>query len=327
MQRMGGSVAIILTILCLGALVALAEVNTYNGRLYERVGCALGTARECATAGGRVIDSEGIWLGGVLHWRDIGEGEASSSSPGSSTTIAVSKTIRETILPRWTPGPKDAALAGTRLFADMFYNRWERGTTEGATLGANPTVIFGGQAMELTFRLPLHLTRLEGGAINMYHIGADVALRLLFGDYVALGAHGAFIYEWVDETEFDTGTYEVTGGPFVSLIIPLGAAQLGLACLYEYTLPQDAEAGDQIQVVVPAANLGIRLSETLGINGYGIYYMHLEEALTDYNYYDVGGDLRLAMGETWTVSLGAKATLGLDSYSSMEAFLGSEWRF
>ncbi len=59
----------------------------------------------------------------------------------------------------------------------------------------------------------------------------------------------------------------------------------------------------------------------------GIYYYHTDSDLEDANYLDAGGDVVIAMGETWIVSVGAKATLGLDEFDSIEGYVGSEWHF
>jgi hypothetical protein len=306
------------------ATVGTAETQMYNGREMQRVGCSLPTPSICVGAGGRRVDSVGIWIGDSLHWRytDV----TTPVDPRTSASISAAKFIRSSVLQQSAPATVAGSAHRSAFRADVFYNQWEGEFTEGSVYGINPTLVFG-DGLEVTIRVPLHMSELDGADTKVYHYGADLTLQANASDNFKFGAHAAYIRDQVEDDDVSDATGYISGGPYFSLRIPLGSPSLTVGCLYEYGMPEDGEDGDETSVVVPAVNLGLPLSDSLGVNVYGIYYYHTDSELSDYNYLDVGGDLVIAMGDTWLVSVGAKTIVGLDSLDSIEGYLGSEWRF
>jgi len=306
------------------ATASLAETQYYNGREMQRVGCSLASPTSCAGAGGRRIDSVGIWIGDSLHWRytDV----TTPVEPRSSASISASKFIRSAVLQQSTPSAAAGSAHRSAFRADAFYNQWEGEFSKGAVYGINPTLVFG-DGLEVTIRVPLHMSEIDGSDTKVYHYGADITLQANASENFKLGVHAAYIRDQVEDGDVADATGYFNGGPYVSLRIPMGQPSLTVGCLYEYGMPEDGEDGDETSVVVPAVNLGLPLSESVGVNVYGIYYYHTDSELSDYNYIDAGGDLVIAMGDTWIVSIGAKTIVGLDSLDSIEGYLGSEWRF
>lgn len=321
---------------CLGAIVSMVvlvaatavygEVQDYNGRPMQRVACSLSGPNECASAGGRRVDDVGIWIGDSLHWRytDV----TTPRDPRSPSAITASTVIRSTILQ--PVSPKDAGSGRRspgRFRADIFYNTWEGDFSEGVTYGLIPSIAFG-NALECIVRLPLYASGNED-EILFYHLGADMTLQAHLSDYFKIGVHGAYTHDEPKEKDFGHSHAEgyINGGAFAAAVIPLGNARLSLGALYEYGLPEDAEDGDESTVVGLAANLGLPFGQSLAANLYGIHYLHTDTELSDYDFTDAGADLVIALGETWAVSLGAKAVLGLDHLDSTEFYFGTEWCF
>lgn len=307
------------------ATAAYGEVQDYNGRPMQRVGCTLANPYECAYAGGRRIDDVGIWIGDSLHWRytDV----TTPREPRLPAAMTASTVIRSTILQPVAPNDDGSGRRHSGSFrADIFYNTWEGDYSEGVTYGLIPSIAFG-DALECIVRLPLYASGNEDD-ILFYHFGADLTLQAHLSDYFKIGVHGAYTRDELKEdlgSDFATGY--INGGPFVAAIIPLGDASLSLGALYEYGMPEDSEDGDESSVLALAANLGLPLGQSLAVNLYGIHYLHTDTELSDYDFTDAGGDLVIALGETWAVSLGAKAVLGLEHLDSTEFYFGSEWCF
>lgn len=319
----------------LGAIVFLipwseanAEVQLYLGREMERVNCSLATPAACAALPGRRVDDVGIWVGGRLDWRYVGI--SSPSEPQTAAYVGISSFVRSRVLRQSTAAQGEGGTKRSRsgsFRADLFYNTWEADGAEGTTIGMNPSIMFG-DTVEFAIRLPLYMTELDGADLSMYHYGADVSLTINMSDYFAMGVHGAYTRDHVEEAEFSDDTGYMNGGPYASLLIPMGEASLTLGAAFEYGVPDDdVEDGDETKVLVGAASLGLPLGDSVGVNIYGMYYYHVDSDLSDYNFLDAGAELALMMGETWAVQIGARTVIGLDYLDSVEAYLGSEWAF
>ncbi len=319
----------------LGAIVFLipwseanAEVQLYLGREMERVNCSLATPADCAALPGRRVDDVGIWAEGRLDWRYVGV--SSPTEPQTAAAVGASSFIRSKVLRQSTTAQGEGGAARGRagaFRADIFYNQWESDTAEGTMIGANPSIILGDE-IEFAIRVPLYMTDIDGANVTVYHYGADVSLTMNMSDNFAIGIHGAYTRDHVEDADFSDDTGYLNAGPYASLVIPLGEASLTLGAAFEYGMPDDdVEDGDETKVVVGAANFGMPLSESMGVNIYGIYYYHTDSELSDYNFLDAGAELALTMGETWAVQIGGRAVLGLDHFDSIEAYLGSEWAF
>jgi hypothetical protein len=250
--------------------------------------------------------------------------------PASSIGGTVNLVMRTRILPRAEPSTSKEMKRSGSMRADAFYNSWKIETAgtkfEGSTYGLNPSIMFGGDAVDFGLTVPLHVIHPDNGD-DIYNAGVDALLRFRLGDYLAIGAHGLYLHEFGEDSDYET-RYYLSGGPFVSLMLPLNDVfSLSLACMYEYTKPEDDKYGDDVQLLIPAANLGINISESVALNAYGMYFKNLDSDVEDDYYIDVGGDLVVSLGSVWALSLGGKTTLEWDDYDSWEVFLGSEWHF
>lgn len=319
-------------VILLGALLfmvpwseAQAETQIYNGREMERVGCSLTSPQECVTSGGRRVDDVGIWVDDELHWQytDID----TPANPAVGPYITASSFVRGTVL-RQAPAANVAHRSGRNgaFRADMFYNTFEGEFTEGTTIGMNPSIVFG-DTVEFAIRIPLHMTDIDGADLKRYHYGADASLTINMSDNFALGAHGSYTRDHIEDADFSDDAGYINGGPYASLLIPLGSARLTLGGLLEYGTPEDSDNGNETTVAVGAANLGLPLGDSVGVNVYGMYWHHLDSDLSDYNFVDAGAELAMALGDTWAVQVGGRTVLGLDHLDSYEAYLGSEWAF
>jgi hypothetical protein len=262
----------------------------------------------------------------------INEG-GSKSGPSSSSSITASHTLRNSILSPAAPGenPKERqkSLRTGSFRADIFYNAWEYDTegggegVKGATVGINPTMTFGGESAEFGVTIPIHATIPKDGDAT-FNLGADASLRIWLGDYMSIGGHGSYMASMFDsgDGKIET-TGSINGGPFVSLRIPLGeVGVVSVAGLYEILKPDEGDAFKEIAV---AANLGINLGDSAALNIYGIHHKNADPDI-DSDYDEVGSELQFGSG-TWSFNFGAKTTIGIDDFTSIEGYLGSQWRW
>jgi hypothetical protein len=282
--------------------------------------------------GGRYdLYENGILEGYVIDLGSDGlapaEGEAVIPSEGVG--INVSSFVRGTVLRQSTAarGEEGTRVGRNGAFrADIYYNTFEAGPTEGTTIGLTPAIMFG-DTVEFAVRLPLQMTEIDGVDQSLYHYGADVSLTINISDYFAIGAHGAYSRNQWEDGDSDDATGMINGGPYVSVVIPMGEASLTLGALYEYVTPEDSEDGDDTTFIVGGANLGLPLGGSVGVNVYGMHYYHTDSDLSDFNFTDAGAELAMMLGETWAVQVGGRTVLGRDDIDSVEAYLGSEWAF
>ena len=284
------------------------------------------------------------------HWMyDPQAGSIEGASPVASSSIALNKIIRQQIFtqaqpkakPRKKPQPaqtettESTAETKTDAFyqqvpgvgrlstgaADAFYNKWEVGEVDGATIGLNPSITWGEDA-ELTLTAPLHLIMPDEGD-NIFSCGLDGAYkRPLTGkmDECTAGVHAYGLGYFASD---DTAT-AFGGGPFLAWNRRLNEQWLVSAGgLLEITKPDE---GDTVVEIVPAVNAGYNLSENVALNGFVIYYRNLDSDVADPDYTDIGLDVLWVRGG-WAFSGGFKTAVGLDNVDSTEFHLGSSWIF
>jgi|GEM_PF-1381461 hypothetical protein len=287
-------------------------------------------------------------------WRYVGRTSETSTTaagggqPAASSSIAVNQVIRKNILVTAQPAAKPRKQAPAaqpaaapeaetkpapfyeqmpgmgRLSsgsADMFYNKWEVGESDGSTIGFNPSITWGEEA-ELTLTAPLHLILPDEGD-NIFAVGLDGAYkRPLTGklDKFAAGVHAYGMgYFGGDDTASNFG-----GGPFLSWTYRIDPKWLASAGgLLEITKPDE---GDTFVEIVPAVNLGYNVSDDLALNAYVIYYKNLDSDVDDDAYADLGLDVQWIKGG-WALAGGIKTSAGLDNVDSTEIHLGSSWIF
>jgi len=283
-------------------------------------------------------------------WRYVGLPSDTSATgggqPAASSSIAVNKVVRQSIFTQAKPKaqPKKPAQPaqpeGTtteakppafyenmghfgRLnsgAADVFYNKWEVGESDGSTFGINPSVTWG-ETDELTLTAPLHI--IDGGDDTIFALGLDGAYKHPFTgkwEKFSAGVHAYGLgYFGGDDNASTFG-----GGPFLSWnyrINPKWVVSAG--GLLEFTKPDE---GDTITEIVPGVNVGYNLSDNVALNGYLIHYKNLDSDAGDDAYTDVGADVQWVKG-SWSLSGGIKTATGLEDVSSTEIYLGSNWMF
>jgi len=184
--------------------------------------------------------------------------------------------------------------------------------------------VFGPSWFDLAITVPVHATAAEDGDPAL-STGADCALRIPIGGLISIGGHGSYLLDIDSSDEADKTRSTVVVGPFASVAIPVGdSIMVSAGCMYEIT--QFENADDSIRQIVPAVNLGVRLTDNLAVNLYGIHFMNMDDELSDFDYTDVGGEVAVAMG-IWKLSLGGKTSMGIEALDSIEAYFGSSWLF
>jgi len=204
--------------------------------------------------------------------------------------------------------------------ADVFYNKWEVGDSDGSTFGINPSVTWG-ETDELTLTAPLHIS--TGGDDTIFGLGLDGAYKHPFTgkwDKFSAGIHAYGMgFFGGDDTATTFG-----GGPFLSYNYRINPKWIVSAGgLLEFTKPDE---GDTVTELVPGVNVGYNLSDNVALNGYVIYYKNLDSDAGDDGYADVGADVQWVKG-SWSLSGGIKTATGLEDVSSTEIYLGSNWMF
>jgi hypothetical protein len=202
----------------------------------------------------------------------------------------------------------------------VFFNRWEIGDVDGETVGLNPSITWG-EDMSFALTLPFHV--ISGDDDTIFGVGLDGAFTCPFRgawDNFSAGFHvyGMGFFGG-DDTEANYG-----GGPFLSFhcqITPKWILSVGT--LVELTKPDGV---DLVTELVPGVNLGYSITDNIALNGFGIYHKDLDSDAEYDGYTDVGGDLSVALG-SWSLSCGAKTSVGVSDFTSWEVYLGSEWIF
>jgi hypothetical protein len=59
------------------------------------------------------------------------------------------------------------------------------------------------------------------------------------------------------------------------------------------------------------------------------HHRSLDRAIegVDNDFWDVGTELKALLGESWTISLGFRTTMGYVNYKSYGVYLGTTWQF
>ncbi len=273
------------------------------------------------------------------------ESVTDGAQPASSSRIAVNQVIRQSVVvqarPRLeqrrppAPAPAPDQPAPQQSFyesmpgigrlgsgsADVFYNKWEIGNSDGHTFGINPSATWG-ETYDLTLTLPLHVISPKEGD-TVFGTGLDGAFKYPFTGKMENFIVGAHLYGMGffggDDTVASFG-----GGPFVGYSYrfhPDWIVSGGL--LLEITKPNK---GDATIEIIPAANVGYNLSESIALNGYLIHCKNLDSDTSDDAYTDIGADVAWIRG-AWSLSGGIKTSVGMKNVKSSEVYIGSNWVF
>lgn len=234
-----------------------------------------------------------------------------SAQPASETGDASQPSIQQSI------GKTGILTFGA---ADVFFNRWEIGDADGETVGLNPSITWG-ESMAFAVTIPFHV--ISGDDDTIFGVGLDGAFTCPFRgawDNFSAGFHvyGMGFFGG-DDPESTLG-----GGPFLSFNYQINPKWiLSLGALVELTKPDGV---DLVTELVPGVNLGYSITDNIALNGFGIYHRDLDSDAEYNGYTDVGADLSLALG-SWSLSGGAKTSVGVSDFTSWEVYLGSGWVF
>jgi len=292
--------------------IAYAKTVVWNGQTWDDGGsCAFNHPSQCSSG----------------HWHVVGGAatDDNAATPSSSSTLVANTVIKAQVFQQAAPGSKDTASATAKTpkvsRADLFYNSWEAGSTDGKTYGINPSFAIGDRHA-FTATIPLYVTDPDTGD-GSKTIGLDAAYRFNITSNFAIGMHANILGIFGDGDLDDT--HNISVGPYVSYLWQMSdRIGLSLGALFEYTEPEE---GDEIKQFIPGVNLGFQLNDAWALNLYSMYYALLDMPdNADDGYFDGGVEVSFAKG-TWSMSFGVKNTFDLDNYDSTEVYLGSVWQF
>lgn len=179
--------------------------------------------------------------------------------------------------------------------------------------------------------VPYDYVRLKNSDFDMHRIGL-----ILFGQYsltLSDNLKSTFTLD-LPYTRMDfTGTGDVNvygGGGGVNLTYDSGVVVPSVAVQYQYS--KTDQDGDNYQhLISTGGNVGFRVGEMIVLNCFGIWNYDASAYLSDNNgdrdYFDVGGEIKYNVSETFTLDLGYKKVLGLDKVDSDMVYLGSIGNF
>lgn len=179
--------------------------------------------------------------------------------------------------------------------------------------------------------LPYDYVRLKNSDFDMHRVGL-----ILFGQYnleLSDNLQSTFTLN-LPYTRMDfTGTGDVNvygGGGGVNLTYDSGVIVPSVAVQYQYS--KTDQDGDNYQhLIATGGNVGFRVGEMIVLNCFGIWNHDASSYLSDNNgdrdYFDVGGEIKYNVTETFSLDLGYKKVLGLHKVDSDMVYLGSIGNF
>lgn len=179
--------------------------------------------------------------------------------------------------------------------------------------------------------VPYDYVRLKNSDFDMHRIGL-----ILFGQYnlkLSDNLQSTFNLN-LPYTRMDfTGTGDVNvygGGGGVNLTYDSGVVVPSVAVQYQYS--KTDQDGDNYQhLIATGGNVGFRVGEMIVLNCFGIWNYDASSYLSDNDgdrdYFDVGGEIKYNVSETFSLDLGYKKVLGLEKVDSDMVYLGSVGNF
>lgn len=279
-------------------------------------------------------DSDELYIFLLTNLLGLGSlaSDVSTSSPVSPSSSVISSTMRTTLFTPAQTAQQRAVeeratvrdgIAGlpTRIGMDAFYGRSNLdGGGSIKSYGVNLSAIVGDQ---LQFRgtIPIHRTDVGFAKITSY--GIDGSVKYNVNENFAVGGHSNYIYH---DISGGGNSHNWTVGPFASANFDLNESfNVSFGTMLDYVRPK---SGGSEWVVAGGVNLGWSVSPDFVLNPYLIYFRNLDVDFGDKDWWDLGIESSWAIGETWTLSVGAKTTLGYDPFrSNWQIYLGTAWAF
>ena len=132
------------------------------------------------------------------------------------------------------------------------------------------------------------------------------------------------------ETAADDDLNNYGGGLGAAVSFDYGSYVVSLGGSYQYNKDDSNTEDDAQHLLKFGANTGFRIGDTKVINFFGNWTWDITDytsALKDDDYFEVGTELTADFTDTWSLSIGAKQLLDLQTLDSYQFYLGSIWKF
>ena len=210
---------------------------------------------------------------------------------------------------------------------DVSTTLWKYDTgSKGKTFGVTPTFAVG-ETSQFSLSLPLYQMDVWRQDKEILTYGLDGRFKQKVTANLSLGGHANYLQTYYGTGSADKREASATAGPFVSYNVPLTERlNLSFGGMVDYTNP---EWSRDFWTGALGANLGVKLLDNLVLNPYVIYFRTLDRAKDDVDndFWDAGVELKALLGDSWTVAVGTRTTLGYVNYKSYGVYLGTTWQF
>jgi hypothetical protein len=218
---------------------------------------------------------------------------------------------------------------GAMLRSDFIKNQGDEGTIYGFNVG------LAQDYDNYTFGIVIPYDRLD---FDLLH--GDRTGIVAFGQYhlkpakdwiVTLTGNVNYLYTGIRSragSGYDLNTYG--GGASISGRYVKERYELGTVFSYQYDKSDVSARDDEQHIVKFGLNGGYRLGENHVISGFGSWTYdatHYSFNPVDDDFFELGGEYRMNLTDTWSLNLSYRKILGMDRYRSDLIVLGSLWQF
>lgn len=221
------------------------------------------------------------------------------------------------------------------------------------TFGANISTEFvdkdneyNGQIYRLNLGLAYDVNEFSFGVVLPYQhfdynvLDGDRIGSVLFGQYtipfgneLSLNFTGNFNYLY-NSINIKSGGHE-TGNMFGAglssgIQYSNDSVELGAGATYQYNQDDSGRADDHQHLLKIGASAGKRFGNNQVVSVNGAYTNDVttyKAKPDDQDYFEVGGDYRMNLSDTWDLNIGYKKTLGLHNYKSDLVYIGTALHF
>jgi len=246
-----------------------------------------------------------------------------SLQPNSSTLVTTFNILHDLVMDQVKTVDEEQAATQTgekskilglqpMIAASGFFE--QSGLKRGGNLelyGLNLSAEGSSDRFDTWFTVPLEGTTFASSTYMTY--GADVGAKyeLIQDSGLYVGAHANYL------ATSGTGSYEDddwAGGPFLGYTYKINNRfSISTGLLTDYVNPQ---SGPDTWISAAGVNLGVRLGQHVALNTYYSYWRDLgnDHVILSTDWHEVGVDLTYTLGRSWRLVVGAKTTLGYESY-------------
>ncbi|MDD2365326.1 MAG: hypothetical protein PHN84_04110 [Desulfuromonadaceae bacterium] len=289
-----------------------------------------------------------VYLALAEHFNISLTSVASISNPSSPSVMTTNTVFSNLVLP-----PPKTASEKTAVQPKDKDGRDIRESNRLRTFGASLSTEFvdknndyKGQVYGMNLGLAYDLDDFTVGVILPYQhfdyniLDADRIGTIFFGQYivplgdelsVAFTGNMNYLYNYLSYNKGGHDKRNMFGAGLSSgLQYNSDLLELGVGATYQYNKDNSNQADDYQLLVKTGANAGVRIgnNQVASVNiAYTGDVTNYKAKPEDQNYYEVGGEYRVNVSETWGLNLGYKKTLGLYKYRSDLVYLGSAVHF